>query len=393
MNGEIILYTTEDGGTQVSLREIDGDVWLTQLQLAELFQTSVPNINQHIKGIIEEGEQPEATIKSHLIVQSEGTRAVERRVAHYNLPMILAIGFRVRSPRGTQFRRWAAATLGDYLVKGFVMDDARLKDPATDYFEELLARIRDIRSSEKQFYKKVLAIYATSVDYDPGAAASTLFFKTVQNKMHFAAHGHTAAEIVHARADAAKDLTSWASQSEGGPPRKADVAIAKNYLDGEELEPLNRIVTAYLEFAELQALNRRPMHMADWIAKLDDFLKLSDRDVLKGAGRISAEAAKAKAEGQYDAWHVRALNEPSAVERHFAEAIGAAKRIEAAKGPSPEREGKRGPIPMRRAGGKTISQAEADAALNAVRERDLEQGRGGEDRRAARHQRRDCDAG
>ncbi|MEP7005979.1 MAG: RhuM family protein [Sphingomonas bacterium] len=180
------------------------------------------------------------------------------------------------------------------------------------------------------------------MDYDPGAAASAAFFKTVQNKMHFAAHGHTAAEIVHARADATKDhmgLTNWARQSEGGPPRKADATIAKNYLEGDELAPLNRIVTAYLEFGELQALNRRPMHMADWIAKLDDFLKLSDRDVLKGAGRVSAEAAKAKAENQYDAWHMRALNEPSPVERHFAEAIGAAKRIEAVKGPRSTRKG------------------------------------------------------
>lgn len=343
MSGEIILYTTEDGGTQVSLRQIDGNVWLTQLQLAELFQTSIPNINQHIKGIVDDGEQPEATIKSHLIVQTEGVRTVERQVAHYNLPMILAIGFRVRSPRGTQFRRWAAATLGDYLVKGFAMDDARLKDPETDYFDELLARIRDIRSSEKLFYNKVLDIYATSIDYDPKAETSATFFKTVQNKMHFAAHGHTAAEIVHARADASKDhmgLTSWAGQPEGGSPRKTDVSVAKNYLGDGELEPLNRIVTAYLEFAELQAMNRRPMHMADWIAKLDDFLKLSDRDVLKGAGRISAETAKARAESQYDAWHARALNEPSRVERHFAEAIGAAKRIGAAK-KTPARTGKR----------------------------------------------------
>lgn len=339
MSGEIILYTTEDGGTQVQLREIDGTVWLTQAQIAELFQTSVPNINQHIKAILDDGEQPEATFKSHLIVQTEGKRSVERQVMHYNLAMILAIGFRVRSPRGTQFRRWAAAALGEYLVKGFVMDDARLKAPDTDYFDELLARIRDIRSSEKQFYKKVLDIYATSIDYDPRAEASATFFKTVQNKMHYAAHGHTAAEIVHARADAAQDhmgLTSWAAQSHGGSPRKADATIAKNYLGDGELEPLNRITTAYLEFAEVQAMGRRPMHMADWIAKLDDFLKLSDRDVLIGAGRVSASAAKTKAEREYDAWHARAINAPSAVERHFAEAIGATKRIAVAKKGDPK---------------------------------------------------------
>jgi len=228
----------------------------------------------------------------------------------------------------------AAASLGEYLVKGFVMDDARLKEPDTDYFDELLARIRDIRSSEKQFYKKVLEIYATSIDYDPKAEASATFFKTVQNKMHYAAHGHTAAEIVHSRADAAKDhmgMTSWAAQAQGGLPRKTDATIAKNYLGDGELEPLNRIVTAYLEFAEVQAMGRRPMHMADWIAKLDDFLKLSDREVLSGAGRISASAAKEKAERVFDAWHTRAINAPSAVEQHFADAIGATKKIAAAK--------------------------------------------------------------
>lgn len=343
MAGEIILYTTEDGEAQIMLREIDGSVWLTQAQMAELFQTSVPNINQHIKAILAEGEQPPATIKNYLIVQTEGARSVERQVAHHSLPMILAIGFRVRSPRGMQFRRWAAARLEEYLVKGFVMDDAKLKDPDADYFEELLARIRDIRSSEKLFYRKVLDIYATSADYDPKAGGSELFFKTVQNKMHWAAHGHTAAEVTHRRADAAKDhmgLTSWAGQSKGGPPRKGDAVIAKNYLNDDELEALNRIVTAYLEFAELQALNRRPMMMADWIAKLDDFLKLSDRDVLTHAGRISAEAAKLKAEGEYDRWHQRMVNEPSAVERHFAEAIGQLKTLEKAVKSSSGRRGK-----------------------------------------------------
>lgn len=334
MSGEIILYQTEDGATVIHLQARDGSVWLTQAEIAELFQTSVPNINQHIKAILAEGEQAEATIKSYLIVQTEGSRTVERPVGHYSLPMILAIGFRVRSPRGLQFRRWAAEALSEYLVKGFVMDDEKLKNPDANYFEELLARIRDIRSSEKIFYRKVLDIYATSVDYDPKAESSERFFQTVQNKMHHAAHGHTAAEVVHARADAAKDhmgLTSWTTASKGGLPTRRDAVIAKNYLEGEELQTLNRVVTAYLEFAELQAMNRRPMHMADWVTKLDEFLKLGGRDVLKNAGRISAESAKQKAESEFAAWTARTINEPTPVERHFAEAVSKTKRIETGK--------------------------------------------------------------
>ncbi|QZP07228.1 virulence RhuM family protein [Caenibius sp. WL] len=334
MSGEMILYNTEDGVTVVQLQAVNGSAWLSQVQMAELFETTVSNINKHIKAIIDEGEQPEATIEHFSIVQTEGGRSVTRQVAHYSLPMILAVGFRVRSPRGAQFRRWASTTLSEYLVKGFAMDDARLKEPDADYFEELLARIRDIRSSEKLFYKKVLEIYATSVDYDGSAEASQLFFQTVQNKMHWAAHGHTAAEIVAVRADAAKDhmgLTSWSNQAKGGPPRKADVHIAKNYLEGEEIEALNRIVTAYLEFAEMQAMARKPMTMRDWIAKLDDFLKLGDRDILSHAGKVSADVAKTKALAQYDKWHARQLEAPSAVERHFIEATAKAKLIGAAR--------------------------------------------------------------
>lgn len=332
MAGELILYQTEDGVTVVQLHARDGNVWLTQAQMAELFQVSTQAVTQHIKAIYAEGEwTEEATCKEDLQVRTEGNRRVSRPLNLYSLPIILAVGFRVRSPRGSQFRRWAADSLSEYMVKGFVMDDARLKDPEADYFEELLARIRDIRSSEKLFYKKVLEIYATSVDYDPKADASERFFQTVQNKMHWAAHGHTAAEIVVKRADASKDhmgLTSWASQSKGGSPRKTDAVIAKNYLAQNELEALNRIVTAYLEFAELQAMNRKPMAMRDWIAKLDDFLRLGDRDVLTHAGRVTADMAKLKGGQEYDRWHARALEEPSAAERHFLEAVGKTKALE-----------------------------------------------------------------
>lgn len=335
MSGEMILYNTEDGVTVVQLKAVDGSAWLSQAQIAELFEVTPQAVTQHVRAIYDEGELDEAaTCKDFLQVRTEGNREVSRRIAHYSLPMILAVGFRVRSPRGAQFRRWASTTLSEYLVKGFAMDDARLKEPDADYFEELLARIRDIRSSEKQFYKKVLDIYATSVDYDGSAEASQLFFQTVQNKMHWAAHGHTAAEVVAARADAAKDhmgLTSWSNQPKGGSPRKADVHIAKNYLEEDEIEALNRIVTAYLEFAEMQAMARKPMTMRDWIAKLDDFLKLGDRDILTHAGKVSADVAKARALAQYDKWHTRQLEAPSAVERHFIEATAKAKQIGAAR--------------------------------------------------------------
>jgi hypothetical protein len=341
MSGELILYTTEDGMGQIALRAVDGTVWLTQAQMATLFQATKQNISLHIRNILTDGELEEgAVVKDYLTTAADGKAY---RTQHYSLPMILAVGFRVRSPRGLQFRRWAATTLEEFLLKGFVMDDAKLKDPDADYFEELLARIRDIRSSEKLFYRKVLEIYATSVDYDPKSDASERFFQTVQNKMHWAAHGKTAAEVVHARADGDQDnmgLTSWASASKGGRPTRRDAVVAKNYLRDGELETLNRIVTAYLEFAELQALNRKPMHMNDWVAKLDDFLKLSDRDILSHAGTISAAAAKTKAEAEYAAWRSRIANEPSPVEQHFAEAITEAKALSAAKRASGERPSK-----------------------------------------------------
>ncbi len=319
---EIILYQTDDGRTRVQCR-FDGEtLWLTQAQIAELFQTSIPNINLHLKAIYAEGELPEdATIKSYLIVRSEGTRQVSREVLHYSLPAILAVGYRVRSHRGTQFRQWATARLSEYLVKGFTMDDERLKNPPgtgqTDYFDELLERIRDIRSSERRFYQKVLDIYATSVDYTPDTDVSHRFFATVQNKMHFATHGHTAAEIIEQRADAGKPFMGLASTRPGGIVRKDDVSVAKNYLTEPELQVLNRIVALYIEFAELQALDRKPMTMQAWIAKLDEFLAISGRAVLDNAGVTSAESARAKAELEYARYKASIDSLPRPVDAHF----------------------------------------------------------------------------
>jgi hypothetical protein len=327
--GDFLIYDAPDGDTRIEVRMQDETVWLTQKQMAELFQTSVPNINQHLATIFADGElATEATIKKYLIVQTEGKREVSRQIDHYNLQAIIAVGYRVRSPRGTQFRIWATERLREYLVKGFTMDDDRLKrGGGGSYFDELLARIRDIRSSERVFWRKVLDIYATSIDYDPSAESSTLFFKTIQNKMHWAAHGHTAAEVIAQRADASQPdmgLTNF----DGKRPRKSDVAIAKNYLNLEEIETLNRIVNAYLEFAELQAQNRRPMHMADWISKLDDFLRLSDREILNHAGKVSHEDAKAKAEQELDAYRQQQATLPEPVDQHFNQTLDELKRIE-----------------------------------------------------------------
>lgn len=294
MAGEIILYQTEDGQTQISLQARDGSVWLTQIQLADLFQTSVSNINKHIKGILADGEQPEATIENYSIVQIEGGRSVERQVSHYNLPMIMAIGFRVRSPRGTQFRRWAAAQLSEYLVKGFVMDDARLKEPGGDpYFDELLERIRDIRASEKRFYQQVRDVFAaTSSDYDAKSDAASTFFKTIQNKMLYAVTGKTAAELIVDRADPAApnmQLTSW----KGSRVRKGDVTISKNYLTEAEVRELNRLTTMFLDFAQDRAERRKQTLMAEWIDQTDRFLTFNERDVLTGKGNMSHEAMEA----------------------------------------------------------------------------------------------------
>lgn len=343
MAGELIQYQTEDGVTVIRLQASDGNVWLSQADMADLFQSTKQGISLHIRNILDEGELEEtATVKENLTVQTEGKRQVSRQISYYSLPMIMAVGFRVRSARGGQFRRWAAEQLSEYLVKGFVMDDVRLKDPQADYFEELLARIRDIRASEKLFYKKVLDIYATAVDYDPRAEASQQFFQTVQNKMHHAAHGQTAAETKVARADAAKPmmgLTSWPGEKRGALPTRADAQVAKNYLVPDEMETLNRITVAFLEFAEAMAKNRKPMHMADWIAKLDDFLKLGDHPLLSGAGKVQAKVAAQRVDAEYDRWHARAINAPNPVEQHFVDAIGKVKQIEVAK-PKAARKGK-----------------------------------------------------
>ncbi|MFM8253045.1 MAG: virulence RhuM family protein [Planctomycetota bacterium] len=328
-SGEFFLYQTEDGQSRIDVRMADETVWLSQKGIADLFQTTKQNVSQHLLAIYEERElSPEATVKKYLTVQTEGKREVSRTVDHYNLDAILAVGYRVRSHRGTQFRIWATERLREYLIKGFALDDARLKRAGGGtYFEELLARIRDIRSSERVFWRKVLDIYATSIDYDPKVESSVLFFKTVQNKMHWAAHGHTAAEVIHLRADAAQQnmgLTTW----DGARPRKTDVLIAKNYLKPDEIEALNRIVTAYLEFAELQALNRKPMSMMDWSSKLDDFLKLSDREILTHAGKISHEAAQAKAEAEFAVFKKQQDAMPQPVDEHFAQSLDELQQVE-----------------------------------------------------------------
>lgn len=328
-NSNLILYQTEDGNTCIEVHLQDETVWLNQKMMSELFQKDVRTINEHIQNIYNEHElEPHATIRKFRIVQIEGTRNVERQVDFYNLDMIISVGYRVNSHRGTQFRMWATQRLKEYLIKGFVLDDQRLKQSGGgNYFDELLARIRDIRSSEKAFWRKVLDIYATSIDYDARTEISRDFFAIVQNKMHWAAHGNTAAEIIHARADADKPnmgLTSWT----GDKPRQADTEVAKNYLSAQELDILNRIVSMYLDFAELQALHRNPMYMKDWIAKLDDFLRISERDILTHAGTISSETALEKARIEYSKYQQKVINAPSLVEQNFLEAIDEAKQIE-----------------------------------------------------------------
>ena len=318
--GEILLYQTADGISKIEVTLVNETVWLALDQMAELFQRNKSTISRHVKNIFECGELDESsTVAFFATVQNEGRRDVERQIAFYNLDMIISVGYRVNSYRGVQFRMWATKVLKEYLIKGFAMNDELLKRAGGgNYFDELLARIRDIRSSEKVFYRKVLEIYALSIDYDPRAEYTQLFFKTVQNKMHYAVHGHTAAEIIYDRADAQKDfmgLTTWT----GVMPKKSDAEFAKNYLSEDEIDTLNRIVSLYLDFAELQAKEHKPMYMKDWIAKLDDFLKLSGKDLLTHAGTISAEIAKEKADSEYAKFKERTQYQLSAVEIHFIE--------------------------------------------------------------------------
>ena len=321
--GNIILYTTPDGVSKIEVTLRNETVWLTLDQMSELFQRNKSTISRHIKNIFEDTELDKdvvvaifATTTPHGAIQG---KTQTHLVEFYNLDMIISVGYRVHSYRGVQFRQWATMVLKEYLKKGFVLNDELLKNGGRgNYFDELLARIRDIRSSEKIFYRKVLEIYALSIDYDPRVEITKNFFATVQNKMHFAAHGHTAAEIIYNRADAAKDfmgLTTWT----GMMPKRTDAEFAKNYLNEEEIDTLNRIVNLYIDYAELRAKDHKPMYMQDWIQKLDDFLRLSDKEILTHAGTISAKLAKEKADAEYDKFKERTANELTPVEIHFIE--------------------------------------------------------------------------
>ena len=317
--GNIILYQTEDGQSRIDVTLSGDTVWLTADQMAELFQRNKSTISRHIHNVFESGElKPDSVVAFFATTAADGKNY---NVAYYNLDVIISVGYRVNSHRGVQFRIWATQVLREYLVKGFAMNDDLLKRAGGgNYFDELLARIRDIRSSEKIFYRKILEIYALSIDYDPRTETTQKFFKTVQNKMHFSAHGHTAAEVIYSRADADKDfmgLTSWT----GALPKRSDAGIAKNYLSPDELDTLNRIVSLYLDFAELQAKSHKPMYMKDWILKLDEFLSLSGKDLLPHAGTVSAEIAKQKADSEYDKYQKRIQYELSPVEIHFIESF------------------------------------------------------------------------
>jgi len=310
--GLFLLYTASDGKGKIEVRLENDTAWLTQAAMAELFQTTPQNITLHLKAIYSEGElTEESTCKKNLQVQTEGLRKVSRKVKFYNLEAIIAVGYRVRSHRGTQFRKWATERLNEYLVKGFTMDDERLKavnNIGSDYFDEMLERIRDIRASEKRFYQKIRDIYKLAVDYDPKAEETLEFFKIVQNKLHFAVSGKTAAELIYERADARKDnmgLTTW----KGEKVRKIDVTIAKNYLNEEEMENLNRIVTMYLDYAEDRARRHKQIFMKDWRDKLDAFLKFNERDILQNAGKVTKQVVDALALEQYEFFNRQRLIE------------------------------------------------------------------------------------
>ena len=321
-NSNILMYTTEDGITKVEVTFENDTVWLSLDQMAELFQRDRSTISRHIKNIFLEGELKEsATVAFFATVQNEGERVVTRQIAYYNLDVIISVGYRVKSLRGTQFRIWATNVLKEYMRKGFALDDDRLKRlGGGNYFDELLSRIRDIRSSEKVFWRKVLEIYATSIDYNPKAESSVLFFKQVQNKMHWAAHKHTAAEIIFERANADSEnmgLTSW----EGKQLKRADVEIAKNYLNSEEIDALNKIVTAYLDIAEVRALAQEPMYMKDWLETIDDYLKMTRRDILVTKGKVTHKQAIEKAHKEYEKYVSKYDEQISPVEKHFIESI------------------------------------------------------------------------
>jgi hypothetical protein len=321
--GQFLVYEAEDGLVKIDVRLEEETVWLTQQLMADLFQTTKQNISQHIQSIYDEGElTPEATVKKYLSVRREGGRDVRRMLDYYNLDMIISVGYRVKSHVATRFRIWATQRLREFIIKGFVLDDERLKNPDQpfDYFEELLRRIQDIRTSERRFYQKITDIYATSIDYDPTLEISIEFFKTVQNKMHWAITGKTAAEIIHERADSDKPhmgLTNW----RGAKVRRQDVTIAKNYLTEGELLALNNLVEQYLIFAEGQAMRRIPMHMSDWIRKLDAFLSLNERDILAHAGSISHEMAMELAEGQYEKFSRKRIQRGDRIGTDFDRAI------------------------------------------------------------------------
>ena len=330
MNGdELIIYNDTNGQTKISVRLSEQNLWLTQLQLAEIYDTSKQNISHHIDAILQEKELEEtATVKYYLTVQKEGVRQVKRNLAHYNLDMIIALGYRVKSPVATRFRRWATERLHEYIQKGFTLDDERLKAANSDYWKELFERIRDIRSSEKMLYRQVLELYATAIDYNPTSDESLTFFKIVQNKFHYAAHGHTAAEIIYTRADAEKPFMGLTSFT-GATPEKKDILIAKNYLTAEELKILNNLVSGYFDLAEINAIEHKPMYMKDYIAQLDTIIASSGRKLLNTSGKISHKQALEKAFAEYQKFTLENL---SPVEKAYLEALkDTAKKLKQAK--------------------------------------------------------------
>ena len=328
-NSNIIMYTTEDGLTKIETTFEDDTVWLSLDQMAELFQRDRSVIGKHVRNIFKEGELNKDSVWAKFAYTAADGKIYN--VDYYNLDVIISVGYRVKSHRGTQFRIWAMGILKEYMKKGFALDDDRLKRlGGGNYFDELLARIRDIRSSEKVFWRKVLEIYATSIDYDPHAEASVLFFKQVQNKMHWTAHKHTAAEVIYQRADAEKEnmgLTSWS----GDAIHRSDVEVVKNYLTEAELDALNKIVTAYLDIAEVHALNQEPMYMKDWLETIDDYLKMTRRDILTTSGHVSHKQALEKAHAEYDKYKNRLEDSLSPVEKDFIESIDMLETIDEKK--------------------------------------------------------------